>query len=124
MDGSVVFYLNWTDYVHGFGNLLGEHWLGLSKLHRLANVSVSTQLRVDMRDKDGNTAYASYSTFYIGGFTTDYTVHVSGYNGTAGDSLAAHNNKKFTTKDNDNDDADGPNWSLGNGNCVIICQGA
>ena len=27
MDGSVDFYLNWTDYVHGFGNLSGEHWL-------------------------------------------------------------------------------------------------
>ena len=77
-----------------------------------------------MTDKDGNTAYASYSTFYIGGSTTDNRLHVSGYSGTAGDSLAAHNNKKFTTKDNDNDDADGPNWLLGNGNCAIICQGA
>ena len=87
MDGSVDFYLNWTDYVHGFGNTPGEHWLGLSKIHRLANGSVSTQLRVDMRDKDGNSVYASYSTFYIGGSTTDYTLHVSGYNGTTGDSL-------------------------------------
>ena len=43
-DGSVDFYLNWADYVHGFGNASGEYWLGLSKLHRLANGSVSTQL--------------------------------------------------------------------------------
>ena len=111
MDGSVDFYLNWTDYVHGFGNLSGEHWLGLSKLHRLANGSVSTKLRIDMRDKDGNTAYASYSTFYIGGSTTDYTLHVSGYNGTAGDSLAYHNDLKFSTKDNDNDGY--------SGNCAV-----
>ena len=44
MDGSVDFYRNWTDYVHGFGNTSGEYWLGLSKIHRLANGSVSTQL--------------------------------------------------------------------------------
>ena len=104
-DGSVDFYLNWTDYVHGFGDLSGEYWLGLSKLHCLANGSISTQLRVDMRDKDGNSAYASYSTFYIGSSTTDYTLHVSGYSGTARDSLQVHNNRKFTTKDNDNDNA-------------------
>ena len=52
----------------------------------LANGNVSTQLRVDMRDKNGSSAYASYSTFYIGGSTTDYTFYVSGYSGTAGDS--------------------------------------
>ena len=104
MDGSVDFYRNWNNYVHGFGNASGEHWLGLSKIHRLANGSVSTQLRVDMRDKDGNSAYASYSTFYIGGSITDYTLHVSGYSGTAGDSLINwHHLMKFSTKDNDND---------------------
>ena len=109
MDGSVDFYLNWTDYVHGFGNISGEYWLGLSKLHRLANGSISTKLRVDMRDTNGTNAYASYSTFYISGSTTDYTLHASGYNGTAGDSLAYHNLMKFSTKDNDND-----GWSGGN----------
>ena len=45
-----------------------------------------------MKDNNGNSAYASYATFYIGGSTTDYTLHVSGYSGTAGDSLGPHNN--------------------------------
>ena len=110
IDGSVDFYRNWTDYVYGFGNTSGEYWLGLDNIYRLANGSVSTQLRVDMRDKNGSSAYASYSTFYIGGSTTDYTLHVSGYNGSAGDSLTTifggvpyHNLMKFSTKDNDND---------------------
>ena len=116
MDGSVDFYRNWTDYVHGFGNTSGEYWLGLSKFYHLANSDISTKLRVDMRDKDGNTAYASYSTFYIGGPTTDYTLHVSGYCGTAGDALAYHNLMKFTTKDNDNDQS--------SGNCANYFKGA
>ena len=116
MDGSVDFYLNWTDYVHGFGNTSGEYWLGLSKLHRLANGSVSTQLRVDMKIKHGTSAYASYSTFYIGGSTSDYTLHVSGYSGTAGDSLTYHNLMNFTTKDDDNDQY--------SGNCAVLFNGA
>ena len=39
-----------------------------------------------MRDKDGISGYSSYSTFYIGNSTTVYTLHVSEYTGTAGDS--------------------------------------
>ena len=118
MDGSVDFYLNWDDYVHGFGNISEEHWLGLSKLHRLANGSVSTELRVDMNDKDGVYGYAKYSSFYIGGFSTDYTLHISGFSGPSevGDSLDYHNGYKFTTKDNDND-------SYG-GNCAVNFIGA
>ena len=113
MNGAVDFYLNWTDYVHGFGNISGEYWLGLDNIHHLTNGSVSTILLVNMSDKNGNTAHASYSTFYIGGSTTDYRLHLSGYNGTAGDSLAMdhsgyipnsnHNLMKFSTKDKDND---------------------
>ena len=92
-----------TDYVHGFGNASGEYWLGLSKLHQLANGSVSTQLRVDLRDHNGVQVYAKYSTFHIGGSTTDYTLHASGYSGTAGDSFVGHSLLKFSTKDKDSD---------------------
>ena len=103
MDGSIDFYLNWDDYVHGFGNISEEHWLGLSKLHRLANVS--RLLRIDMRDEYGVNINATYSSFYIGGSSTDYTLHVSGFSSSSGvlDALTYHNGYKFTTKDNDND---------------------
>ena len=116
MDGSVDFYLNWADYVHGFGNISEEHWLGLSKLHRLANVS--RLLRVDMRDQNDAYRYAKYSSFYIGGSSTDYTLHVSGFSGSSGvqDALTYHNGRKFTTKDDDND--------AGNNNCAVASTGA
>ena len=34
-DGSEDFYRGWDDYVREFGNLTGEFWLGLEKIHRL-----------------------------------------------------------------------------------------
>ena len=62
MNGSQDFYLDWNDYVHGFGNLNGEYWLGLSKIYRLtANTSHTNMLRVDLGDFDANTAYAKYT---------------------------------------------------------------
>ena len=29
INGEVDFFLNWTDYVSGFGNANGEFWLGI-----------------------------------------------------------------------------------------------
>ena len=103
-DGSVDFYRYWTDYQQGFGNLSGEFWLGLDKIHRLT--PTATQLRIDMGDFDGNSSYAQYSSFSVGDSVSQYTLSVSGYSGTAGDSLAgAHNGQRFSTRDQDNDAA-------------------
>ena len=106
MDGSVDFYRNWTDYQQGFGNLSGEFWLGLDKIHRLT--STATQLRVDMRDFEGNSAYAQYTSFSVGNSSSKYILSVSGYSGTAGDALAHpigyySNGQQFSTRDQDND---------------------
>ena len=106
MNGSQDFYLNWNDYVNGFGNLNGEFWLGLSKIYRLtANTSHTNMLWVDLGDFDGNTRYmyAKYSTFRVGDSVSKYTLTVSGYTGTAGDSLAYQNGNRFSTRDQDND---------------------
>ena len=53
-DGSVDFFLGWTDYKIGFGNLNGEFWLGLDKINRLTN-SAKFRLRVDLEDTKGKT---------------------------------------------------------------------
>uniref|UniRef100_A0A1X7UMG7 Fibrinogen C-terminal domain-containing protein n=1 Tax=Amphimedon queenslandica TaxID=400682 RepID=A0A1X7UMG7_AMPQE len=115
-DGSVDFYRYWTDYENGFGDLTGEFWLGLSKIHRLTKEGSNT-LRVDLGDFEGNTTYANYSTFNISDGSTEYILTVGGYSGTAGDSLAYHNGSRFSTKDNDNDD-------LSRGNCAQSYTGA
>ena len=110
INGSQDFYLDWEDYENGFGDLNGEFWLGPRKLHRLtANTSQANTLRVDLGDFDANTAYAKYSTFRIGDSVSKYTLTVSGYTGTAGDSLDYHGGRPFTTRDRDNDGTDSRN---------------
>ena len=115
MDGSVDFYRYWTNYQQGFGSLSGECWLGLDKIHRLT--SSATQLRVDMRDFDGNSAYAKYTSFSVGDSASKYILSVSGYSGTAGDSLTYHNGQRFSTRDQDNDSGSG-------GSCAQLWKGA
>lgn len=114
-DGSEDFYRGWDDYVRGFGNLTGEFWLGLEKIHRLTNRNV-TKLRVDLGDFEGNTAFAKYNTFRVLSSSTSYTLNVSGYSGTAGDSLTSHSGQQFTTKDRDNDGF--------TTNCAVLYSGA
>ena len=41
-DGSVDFNRNWVDYKEEFGNLTGEFWLGLSKVHCLTSDGTNT----------------------------------------------------------------------------------
>ena len=111
-DGSVDFYRNWADYKRGFGNLEGEHWLGLDNMYLLTHQSSDPpQLRVDLADWEGNTAFAKYNQFSVGDEDSDYTLSVSEYQSasTAGDSLTRidgggpQNGQRFSTPDRDND---------------------
>ncbi|XP_019622478.1 PREDICTED: microfibril-associated glycoprotein 4-like isoform X2 [Branchiostoma belcheri] len=106
-DGTVDFYRGWRDYKIGFpSNLNGEFWLGNDNLYRLA-VQKVYQLRVDMEDVEGNTAFAAYDSFAISPESQNYKLHIGVYTGTAGDSLAHHDGRPFSTKDRDNDDNPG-----------------
>ena len=107
-DGSEDFYRNWVYYTNGFGNLSNEFWLGLEFIHRLTNESDS-ELRVDLEDWNGTTAYAKYSSFQVRDSSTNYILEVSGYTGNAGDSLTRHNGRPFSTYDRDNDGASSAN---------------
>ena len=79
LDGSVDFYLDWDDYKQGFGNLTGEFWLGLDKIHRLTKNP--SKLRVDLEDFSGNTAYAEYSSFGVGDKGSKYKLSLGSYSG-------------------------------------------
>ena len=101
-DGSVDFYRGWNDYKSGFGQLTAEFWLGNDKIHRLT-ASRPSSLRVELEDWNGVRVYAKYGRLSIGDEQAKYRLEVSSYSGTAGDSLAYHNNMAFSTKDRDSD---------------------
>ena len=106
MDGSVNFTRGWGDYVHGFGNPRHEYWLGLENIHCLTTRHQTCSLRVDMTDFNGVSKFAQYSFFMVGNSASDYTLEISGYSGTAGDSMIAGHNldgMQFSTYDRDND---------------------
>ena len=115
-DGSVNFYRNWVDYENGFGNLTGEFWLGLSKIHRLTPNGANT-LRVDLGDFSNNYRHAQYKVFEILDSSVQYALVIGGYSGNANNSLIYHNNMKFTTKDRDND-------AYSAANCAVPSTGA
>ncbi|XP_068505005.1 angiopoietin-4-like isoform X2 [Syngnathus scovelli] len=82
-DGSVDFYRGWNDYRKGFGDLAGEHWLGLQNIHALT-ASGAYQLRIDFTIFNGRNYYALYDDFSVGHEKDGYPLLVSAYSGNAG----------------------------------------
>ena len=79
LDGSVNFYRGWNDYKKGFGNLNGEFWLGLDKIHRLTKTK--SKLGVDLENFHKNTAYAEYSHFAVTDESSKYKLSLGTYSG-------------------------------------------
>ena len=79
-DGSEDFYRGWSDYKVGFGDVNGEFWLGLDKLHRLSN-SGQNILRIDLMDFDGSAAYAKYGSFSVASEADNYELNVDSFEG-------------------------------------------
>ena len=78
-DGTIDFHRSWSDYKNGFGNIDGEFWFGLEKIHRLTKFP--SKLRVDLEDFDGNTAYAEYDMFVVATESKKYQLSVEKYSG-------------------------------------------
>ena len=79
-DGSVNFYRGWADYKKGFGNMEGEFWLGLDKIHRLTK-ALRNKLRVELEDWSGNTVHAEYSHFGVSNENLKYKLSLGSYSG-------------------------------------------
>ena len=87
----------------------GSFWLGLETAHQLTSKG-EYELRIDLLFKTDifhdhyNIYYhAHYDIFRLAGESDHYKLEVSGYSGTAGDSLSYHNMMAFSTPDRDHD---------------------
>ncbi|XP_030765904.1 angiopoietin-related protein 2-like [Sitophilus oryzae] len=107
--GSQDFALGWQDYKNGFGNIAGESWLGLEKIHQLTGSNLN-ELLIELIDPNNINRFAYYSSFSVGSEEEGYALKVlSGYQGNAGNSLMYHAGSKFSTMDRDQD-----TWHEGN----------
>ncbi|NXP15739.1 TENN protein, partial [Thinocorus orbignyianus] len=114
--GELDFYKRWKNYVEGFGDLTGEFWLGLDKLHNLTSSSpIRYELRVDLWTAS-ESVYAVYDFFQVASGKDRYRLSVGNYRGNAGDAMTYHNGWKFTTWDRDND--------VALSNCALTHHGA
>ncbi len=118
INGLLNFYKTYEDYEQGFGDLKGEFWLGLEKIHRITHHSKEHTLRVELTNSLNVEKYAKYSSFYVQDGTTKYhyMLEVDGYSGTAGDAMSYSNGSKFTAHNKDNDNH--------SSNCAVIYKGA
>ncbi|KAG0722804.1 Angiopoietin-2 [Chionoecetes opilio] len=114
MPRHISFNRSLHEYEVGFGDPAKEYWIGLKGLHALTS-GRPHQLRADMDDWEGNTAWASYSFFAVSGEEDKYRLKVSGYTGTAGDSLRHSHLQMFSTVDSDNDQENWGSCSRGRG---------
>uniref|UniRef100_A0A182IMX3 Fibrinogen C-terminal domain-containing protein n=1 Tax=Anopheles atroparvus TaxID=41427 RepID=A0A182IMX3_ANOAO len=77
-NGGVNFYQNWTMYKDGFGDVNGEHWLGLEKLHVMTR-SGRHEMLVILEDHEGGSAYAHYDSFQIGSEAEQYKLAIGNH---------------------------------------------
>ncbi|KAF4008823.1 hypothetical protein G4228_000189, partial [Cervus hanglu yarkandensis] len=110
IDGIIDFQKLWCDYLDGFGDLLGEFWLGLKKTFYIVNQkNTSFMLHVALESEDDTLAYASYDDFWIEDETKFFKMHLGRYSGNAGDAFRGfrkednQNAMPFSTPDVDND---------------------
>ena len=79
-NASVNFYRGWKDYKNGFGNLNGNFWLGLDKIHRLTK-SGQNVLRVDLMSWTSKRAYAKYGSFSVASESDVYKLNLGSFSG-------------------------------------------
>ncbi|XP_076063811.1 microfibril-associated glycoprotein 4-like isoform X2 [Oratosquilla oratoria] len=74
------FYRTYIEYERGFGDMEGEHWLGLENIHHLTSHSLQ-ELRIDLADFDNATRWAKYGFFHVRDSDSKYVMNCGSYKG-------------------------------------------
>ncbi|XP_044127302.1 angiopoietin-2-like [Bufo gargarizans] len=110
VDG-LSFEKTWEEYENGFGDLQGEHWLGLKYIYALTNqIGKPSKLHISIGDFGDQEAYARYDSFVIANASSYYKLLAGNYSGTAGDAFLGNgrngtnqHSSAFSTEDLPND---------------------
>ncbi|NXN17139.1 ANGL4 protein, partial [Indicator maculatus] len=101
-DGSVDFDQLWDAYKNGFGDLHGDFWLGLEKMHHLVQEG-RYNLLIELEDWEGNSQVVQF-VFSLGGESTAYTLNLLGpLSGELENSIGDFRQLPFSTRDRDHD---------------------
>ncbi|KAM6310556.1 angiopoietin-related protein 4 [Podargus strigoides] len=101
-DGSVDFDQLWDAYKNGFGDLRGDFWLGLEKIHHLVQEG-RYNLLIELEDWEGNSQVVQF-VFSLGGESTAYTLNLLGpLSGELENSIGDFRQLPFSTRDRDHD---------------------
>ena len=79
--------------------------MGNANIHTITTAR-PYKLHFDLEDWEGDTVYAEYSTFSVASEADGFRLSVSGYSGTAGDSMTAttsNDGMRFSAPDRDQD---------------------
>ncbi|NXE12192.1 ANGL4 protein, partial [Lophotis ruficrista] len=101
-DGSVDFDRLWDAYRNGFGDLRGDFWLGLEKMHYLVQEG-RHNLLIELEDWEGNSQVVQF-VFSLGGESTAYTLNLLGpLSGELENAIGDFRQLPFSTRDRDHD---------------------
>uniref|UniRef100_U3KBC0 Angiopoietin like 4 n=1 Tax=Ficedula albicollis TaxID=59894 RepID=U3KBC0_FICAL len=102
MDGSVDFDQLWDAYKNGFGDLRGDFWLGLEKIHHLVQEG-KYNLLIELEDWEGNSQVVQF-VFSLGGESTAYTLSLVGpLSAELENAIGEFRQLPFSTRDRDHD---------------------
>ncbi|XP_073738676.1 angiopoietin-related protein 5-like isoform X2 [Callorhinus ursinus] len=100
----------WQEYKQGFGDLRGDHWLGLEHISGLTSQpGLRSELTVDLLGLDNHTLQAHYEHFHVDREDQFYQLTLGPYSGNAGDAfrgVGQTDNQEgcgFSTLDRDHD---------------------
>ncbi|XP_075469685.1 fibrinogen-like protein 1-like protein [Ascaphus truei] len=108
-NSSLDFDRDWEDYKLGFGNVLGDHWLGNEYMHQLTQHPGRYKLGIKLVNMEGEIKWGLYEPALVESEKSQYRLRLGLYHGSASDALThdteayLHDNQRFTTRDRDND---------------------
>lgn len=102
LDGNVSFQRSWYDYRNGFGDLKGEFFIGLEKLHKLTKAQPQ-ELYIYIEHTDYQTSNYWFNDFIIGSEEEGYMLKSVRNKEYSEYSECWSIGSKFTTFDRDND---------------------